>query len=424
MASEIYQTLWDLDLENNGCTVSLKNKEGNWINPNADILIDPQDRARGSTDQAPDNLFFKVNENKLEANTYQTCIKLFDNYVAKREEPEDMLNFNTIEDGEIEDFLKTILDTEVMKAALSYINSLGNNLDENSLTDELKRLWFEIYTNFFGGNALSFCSGFEHIFVGEEGSRNSIGGYHNWIKFYLDEKNERVDFRGFNFGGSIVPSIPYVITLSMSWEPKGIRGNSLGILEKDKGGFFVGPSPELDIALATVAYFESVAGLFSGSELENVEIQGGLFDLVLYRNIEPNGQRGDKLRSFFPKFIKPVNPVDDVIVVDSPNNKGIIKITKALVNVEGAEEEGKEWVEISNTSKEIIDLTGWTISDRNNRKEQIDGTILPNKTRRIFLSEARLSNKGGMITLTNEQNEIVGKVSYNKAAEGEVFIFN
>lgn len=429
MAAGIYQKLWDIDLAANGCTVSLRDEKGDWINPAADILIDQQSEATRGVDKAPNPLFNKVNTHKLQGLTYKRLIALLDNYVANRGDTEDLLGSNEIEDTEIENFLEAIMSTQVMQAALEYVNTLpGNSFSQAEFKDEIKRLWFEIYTNYFGGNALSFCSGFEHIVVGEEGPRNSIGGYHSWLKFYLDEKSNRIDFRGYNYDGNLgeasrhTPSIPYVVTLSMEWEPKDMLGNSLGILTKDEGGFFVGPSPELDIAMPTVAYFENEANIFSGTE-QRVTLQEGIFDIVLYRSTNKNQTRGNKLRSFFPKFVRPAKDVGLVIVIGpGEQNNGDIMIIRALVNPVG-QERGREWVDIESRSEKIIDLRGWSIADRLGRKEPIDGKIEPNKIRRFYLTQAQLTNKGGEIQLLNDQNKLIAKVDYGKSQEEQILFF-
>ena len=41
-------------------------------------------------------------------------------------------------------------------------------------------------------------SGFEHVFVGETKTRDSIvSGFHNWIQFYLQEKKGNLNYYGF-----------------------------------------------------------------------------------------------------------------------------------------------------------------------------------------------------------------------------------
>lgn len=40
-------------------------------------------------------------------------------------------------------------------------------------------------------------SGFEHVFVGETKSGTELVGFHNWIQFYLQEKNGNLDYKGY-----------------------------------------------------------------------------------------------------------------------------------------------------------------------------------------------------------------------------------
>lgn len=51
-------------------------------------------------------------------------------------------------------------------------------------------------------NAVIFhCSedscGFEHVFVGETKNGQEIMGLHNWVQFYLQEKHNHVDYKGY-----------------------------------------------------------------------------------------------------------------------------------------------------------------------------------------------------------------------------------
>ncbi len=438
----IYQELWTIDLEHNGCSVSAKDKDGNWILPSADILIDEQKEAT-QTDQAPDPLFAYVNPAKLDLPSYQALIALLNNYVVNVRLSEDHLGDNQVEDGEIETFLDTILETDVMKRAQKHMReTLAFKEAADNLKTELKRIWFELYTNHFNRIAVPFASGFEHVFVGEGKRRgNGIGGYHSWIKYYLDEKNDRVDFQGFNYDGNFNrqslagSTVPMVATIKMQWTPLDIFGAPIGLLEKDMGGFFVGPSPELQIALGTVAFYESKANLFdraSGNE-KKVEIMNGLFHLVMYRSTTVDQQRGDHIRSFFPKFKAPLQGTGTDVVIpvegdrDDTINSGIIRIVKALVNPEGSDM-GREWVEIENNSDSIIDLNGWTIADKLDRREPVLGQIEPGKTRRIMMTRrthdnAQLGNSGGVIKVYNSSDDLVAQVSYGKVASGATLFF-
>ncbi|MEM9217317.1 MAG: lamin tail domain-containing protein [Cyanobacteria bacterium P01_F01_bin.150] len=436
----IYQELWDLDLDHNGCSVSARGKDGNWIQPDADILLDEQNEATVGADQAPNPLFAQVNPEKISRPTYQALIALLNNYVVNVRISEDHLGDNEVEDREIEVFLDTILETDVMKKAQDYIcNGLNFTDVADNFKSELKRIWFELYTNHFNRIPVPFASGFEHVFVGEGKRRgDGIGGYHSWTKYYLDEQSGRVDFQGFNYDGNFNAqrtdgsAIPIVATIKMMWNPLDMLGDPIGPLEKDMGGFWVGPSPELQIALGTVAFYESKANLFnqsSGNEKE-VELMNGRFNLVMYRSTTVDQQRGDHIRSFFAKFKalkadpgpgKPV-PGNGETVDD-----GIIRIVKALVNPEGSDM-GREWVEIENTSCSIIDLAGWTIADKSDRREPILGQIEPGKVRRIEITRSRpdsaqLGNKGGLIKVYNSENKLIARVSYGKAESGVTLFF-
>lgn len=39
--------------------------------------------------------------------------------------------------------------------------------------------------------------GFEHVFVGETKNGQEVMGLHNWIQFYLQEKHNNVDYKGY-----------------------------------------------------------------------------------------------------------------------------------------------------------------------------------------------------------------------------------
>lgn len=39
--------------------------------------------------------------------------------------------------------------------------------------------------------------GFEHVFVGETRHGKEILGLHNWVQFYLQEKRNQIDYKGY-----------------------------------------------------------------------------------------------------------------------------------------------------------------------------------------------------------------------------------
>lgn len=92
-----------------------------------------------------------------------------------------------------------------------------------------------------------------------------------------------------------------------------------------------------------------------------------------------------------------------------------IYVERALVNPIGSDP-GKEVVVIGNASSSDVDLTGWSIVDRNNLAETLSGVLGSGESRRIVLSgnTAQLGNKGGTIRLKDASGHQVHAVSYSK----------
>lgn len=446
MSRNIYQELWDLDIkpENNGFTVTSRGPNGQWFHPNADIKIDEQNELSGvNTDNAPSPLITAFNTTKLEGETYLAFKSLLNNYVFNARESEDHLGDNTVEDEEINAFLNLILETPVMQLAFNYINNdLNANISRSEFKAITKKLWFEIYTNYHQGNVVPFCSGFEHIVVGEsKGNPNKkgIGGYHSWTKFLYDEQSKRVNFNGFNYDDKfnklspLGSSVPQVATISMTYEPLDMDGQPMTKKRKNLGGFFIGPSPECQIAMPVVAYFESINGKFyvgngtSPRELteKEIEIHDAVYRIVLYMETKQDGTRGDRLRSFYPKFIRLKSSSNqDPIQSDI---QGAIAIVSMLANPAGPEE-GNEWVEIENRSDVIVNLDGYQMIDHSNRPESLAMNIEPGQRLRIKVSRStpnsmQLTNSGGSVSILNTEGNLITKVTYPQSQNGEIIVF-
>lgn len=434
--TDIYEQLWAAD--ENRCTVSARGADGTWIDPAADILLDVQRRASGkrNIDAATNPLFAKVNEAKFALPTYRGFIALLDNYVTNAREAEEE---SPGERAEIEAFLDAVCATKVAALARTYINEqLGETLTEKQFRASLDRLWFTLYTNHFGNRSTEYASGFEHVFVGEGkydtrfGGGESLGeisGYHSWVKFYLDERAQRVDFLGYKFdlGGGEGPDNPDVVTLQMLWYLSDLQGRVVAQLFKKKGGFFVGPSPECELVMGAVAFYESVYGKLR-QDKRATTINGGNYQLVLFRNTTPQNTRGDYIRSFYPEYHgrgdEPA--VDRTNRVEIPNGglaSGAVSIVAALPNPKG-EDRGNEWVRLRNNTGADIDLQGWTLADRGNRSEALGGTIPAGAELVVKLrgDGVLLGNKGGLIAL-HDTAGLVAAVQYGKANEGEEIAF-
>ncbi|NER29965.1 MAG: endoribonuclease [Symploca sp. SIO1C4] len=443
--TDIYQQIWESD--ENQFSVSARNSSGDWEDKNADILLDEQVKASGKPgiDLATRPLFYKVNEDKLfdKKLTYVNFIQLLDNYTIRTLDPEFTPDQ---EEQEQRDFINLIISTKPIQITLEYINQeLGANLSQIQFKAKLQRIWFELYTNYYNGKSTHFASGFEHVFVGE-GKFNirsgnnldnlgTISGYHSWVKFYLDEQNQRVNFLGYKYDlkGKAGSNNPNVVTLQMLQDVTDMRGNIIAQLFKKKGGFFVGPSPECEIAMATVAYFQSIDGLIR--DRQRISINDANYNLVLYRSTNPNGSRGEFIRSFFPIFLgndgvkepemnRPeIVPIDNII-----KNDGSVVIVAALPNPEGSDTGGREWVELKNVTNSPINLTGWEMQDKMGRPESLSGTLEPNEVKRFPVrrssnSSMQMTNKSGLIAVFDNQLQQVATVKYSRANSGEIIQF-
>lgn len=82
-----------------------------------------------------------------------------------------------------------------------YINTsdIGFNLRQNKY-EELWyqwRKWFAAHINVVFFHDREDSCGFEHVFVGETKNGQEVMGLHNWIQFYLQEKHNHVDYKGY-----------------------------------------------------------------------------------------------------------------------------------------------------------------------------------------------------------------------------------
>ena len=445
MSTNIYQQLWDSD--ENQFSVSARTASGEWKQENADILLDEQVNASGSRniDLATKPLFYRVNEEKLfdENRTYLSFIQLLDNYALNSLDPEFTPEKELAEQHQ---FLSLIMGTKPIQLALNYINEqFGENLSEEKFRSKLHRIWFEIYNNYYKGKSTAYCSGFEHIFVGEgkynprfEDKRETLGeisGYHSWVKFYLDEKYQRVNFLGYKYDlqGNEGQNNPNVVTLQMTQTITDMRGNVVAQLFKKKGGFFVGPSPECEMAIATVLYYESLHSKIQDERSTTLNDQN--YKLTLYRNINPNGSRGEFIRSFFPVFVgsetKSEPPMDRPVVVPIDRilrNGNPVKIIAALPNPRGQDDQGQEWVELRNETDTAIDLTGWELRDKQGRPQRLKIMIQPQEVQRIMIranhpNAMQLSNRSGLIALYDRELNLISAVQYRRANSGTIVQF-
>ncbi|KAM4619291.1 uridylate-specific endoribonuclease C-like [Polymixia lowei] len=233
--SSLFNELWRLDV--------------NRMKPGIDYTISVQGKAgfvsQGShvaQDHASQPLFSNVNETKLRTlTTFSRFMKLLDNYerstgVTEQVTTEEMRENNL--------FLDAVLETEVMKHAHKYLVRKGqSSSDLRQFRSQLYLIWFHLYHRERSGGVDS-C-GFEHVFVGETKSGREIIGFHNWVQFYLQEKNRHLDYKGYKAREHDIPDHnDHVLNLQFSWHG----------LVKPVGGGFIGASPEFEMALYTIVF--------------------------------------------------------------------------------------------------------------------------------------------------------------------------
>ncbi|XP_071358566.1 uridylate-specific endoribonuclease C isoform X2 [Trachinotus anak] len=233
--SNLFNELWRLDV--------------NRMKPGIDYTVSVQGRAsfvsQGShvvQDHATQPLFSNVNENKLKnTTTISMFMKLLDNYERSIGVTERV---TTEEQTEINLFLDAVLQTEVMKRAHKYLVSKGqSSADSRLFKRQLNLIWFHLYHR-QRNTGLDSC-GFEHVFVGETRSGTEIIGFHNWIQFYLQEKNRHLDYKGYKARERDLPDQDdHVLNLQFSWH---------GVV-KPVGSAFIGTSPEFEMALFTIVF--------------------------------------------------------------------------------------------------------------------------------------------------------------------------
>lgn len=271
--SNLFNELWRLDV--------------NRMTPGVDYTISVQGRAsfvnQGShvaRDHASQPLFSHVNETKLANITTFSCLtNLLDNYerstgVAERVTAEELAEINL--------FLDAVLETEVMKRAHQYLVSKGKSSSDRRLfRSQLYVVWFRLYSRQrqFGLDS----SGFEHVFVGETKSGSEIIGFHNWVQFYLQEKNQHLDYKGYKAGHHDLPDQDdHVLNLQFSWHG----------LVKPVGSAFIGTSPEFEMAIFTIIFLMNT----DRSTTVLVNIDQCQMELVVIRH-------GQSLGTAYPKLI-------------------------------------------------------------------------------------------------------------------------
>ncbi|XP_040437077.1 poly(U)-specific endoribonuclease [Falco naumanni] len=206
-----------------------------------DITIKPQyqaspDETGDQEDRSPQPLYKYVNEKLFSKPTYASFIKLLDNYQRATGREEDV----TAEElREQDSFLKEVMKTELMKKLFTFLHEKNRYGSKQEFVADLKEMWFGLYSR---GDGERDSSGFEHVFSGEV-KKGKVSGFHNWIRFYLLEKQGIINYFSHNFNGPW-DTYPDVLGLQFSWDG----------FYKEVGSAFIGCSPEFEFGLYTLCF--------------------------------------------------------------------------------------------------------------------------------------------------------------------------
>ncbi|XP_056461499.1 uridylate-specific endoribonuclease A [Gadus chalcogrammus] len=209
----------------------------------SELVLDPQvlvsdSQTSSQRDLAPLPLFQFLDEEALFSRpTFAALVALLDNYQRVTGQDED---FSPQQLAEQETFVReTMSKTALGRKLYAFLSSQGYYASEEDFLQDLKMMWFGLYSR---NNNKKDSSGFEHIFAGEiKGGK--ISGFHNWVQFYLLEKQGLLNYYSHSFDGPWT-SYPDVLGMQFQWD---------GYF-KQVGSAIMGCSPEFDFAMYSLCY--------------------------------------------------------------------------------------------------------------------------------------------------------------------------
>ncbi|KXZ46905.1 hypothetical protein GPECTOR_39g399 [Gonium pectorale] len=263
------QKLWELD--------------ENRLTPGEDYAINIQQGKsmwqRG--DAASERLFKGVKRETWTKPTFIIFYNLLDNYQRETGEAEVE---TAQERKETSDFLDAVMATKVMKYCHKYCAKRGV---APAGTADFKKVLYQMWFAFYRRDGQNDSCGFEHVFVGES-KGESITGFHNWIQFYIEEGRGNVDYLGYvrpKTGRDRADDDDRLISVQFAWKGE----------EKNVSTFFVGTSPEFELALYTLCFL-------CNPDEEKTFLEIGPYDLniVCYRI---RSKYGDKVATAYPDLL-------------------------------------------------------------------------------------------------------------------------
>ena len=233
---------------------------------------------------------------------------------------------------------------------------------------------------------------------------------------------------------------PDVATLRFRWEIDGQE------YTKDKGGFFVGVSPEFLLLIGVVGVFENILHdreprphWFDREDMRSAIINGRSYKIATHRETpaktRPNS--GFHLRSYWPMYVFTASSRDERYSGEQPVERpqpghsgttiaareaeisvGPVLLSELLPNPR-TEGDSDEWVRFQNNTNTLWTGEGWKLKI-GNEVSSLDGTVeIPagfdgSLEVRKLNPPLALSNRGGTVTLLDPTGNVACQVSYPK----------
>jgi len=201
------------------------------------INLQGQTTSQETEDKACGPLITSLDQSVLQHPSITLLYKLFDNYIANENDPEDVTSGEL---QEVDDFLNEVMSSDVMKTVHEFLASKGEvPADSSEFQAFLKQIWFDLYER---NHALS-SSGFEHVFVGEK-KGSEVGGLHNWVRYYDLESKGASDYQGY-IKAAVVDGLN-IVTYRMNWDEMDAK--------KPINTALFGIYPEYELATLTLCW--------------------------------------------------------------------------------------------------------------------------------------------------------------------------
>ncbi|TKR73536.1 hypothetical protein L596_020835 [Steinernema carpocapsae] len=222
---------------------------------------------RNDEDNAKFKLFRNIDTSLFRKENYENFIALTDNYDRRTGVAEVETNQ---EKEEITAFVTSMLKSRPWKALFDFLQRKRHPFakDEKTFRRWIIQLWFVQYSRARGQ---ADTSGFEHVFMGES-KNGEVSGMHNWVRFYLLERNttENFDYKGF-----LIKRFNVMAAVKFTWH---------GQLKRS-GSFIIGSSPEFDMALYTMCFLSRRGRTTCDIEIEGCPMSITSYELVQQRKV-------------------------------------------------------------------------------------------------------------------------------------------